>query len=100
MTILINVLALVGAAFILLAALGVLRFPDFYCRLHATAKAGAFGGTLLLLAAGFYFQNSRVWAQVVLTILFFYLTTPVASHLLGRAARRVKITMVGDDADV
>ena len=45
-------LMLIGAIFCALAALGVLRFPDLYTRLHAASKAGPLGAGLILLAAG------------------------------------------------
>lgn len=88
MNFLANFFALSGAVFTLIAALGVARFPDFFCRMHAATKAGAFGGTLMLLAAVFAFPSLKVTIQSVLIILFFYMTTPVASHLLGRSAAR------------
>ncbi len=80
-----------GAAFTFIAALGVVRLPDFYCRVHAATKAGAFGGTLMLIAAGLSFGSLHAWAQVLLTIIFFYMTAPVASHLLSRAAARTNV---------
>ena len=78
------ILLVVGGAFCAIAALGVLRFPDTLSRLHAATKAGSFGGSCLLIAALIYFQNAFVTFEVILIILFFYLTTPIASQLLGR----------------
>src|SRR5690606_23261435 len=43
-------LLLVGALFVLLATIGVLRLPDLYTRMHAASKAGAVGGGFILLA--------------------------------------------------
>lgn len=88
MSILVNFLVLAGALFAFIAALGLVRLPDFYCRMHAAAKAGSLGGSLFLLAAALALGGVGIWLQVLLTILFFYLTTPVASHLLGRVARQ------------
>ncbi len=84
---LLNILVLGGGFFTLVAAIGVVRFPDFYCRTHAAAKAGAFGGALLVLATGIALGDWWNWAVSLLVLIFFYFTTPVASHLLGRAAR-------------
>lgn len=89
----INSIVLLGCGFVLIAALGVWRLPDFYTRIHAATKAGAFGGGLLALAAGFAFINWVAWIQVVLIIGFFYITTPVAGHLLGRAAHLRKVSV-------
>lgn len=88
MSLLVNFLALAGAFFALIAALGLVRLPDFYCRMHAAAKAGSLGGSFLLLAAALALGGMGTWLQALLTILFFYLTAPVASHLLGRVARQ------------
>jgi len=90
MTILVSILILVGSFFGLIAALGVTRLPDFYCRMHAATKAGAFGGSLLVVAAMIQFPGAWVLFEGILIILFFYFTTPIAAHLLGRAAYRMK----------
>ena len=71
-----------------MASLGVIRFPDFYSRMHAATKAGAFGATLLLLAAAIHFGNVRAIVTCTLIIIFFYLTTPVAAQTLSQAAYR------------
>ena len=89
--IIINSLVLLGCSFVFIAALGVWRFPDFYTRMHAATKAGAFGGGLLALAADLLFMQWGAWIQGFLIIGFFYVTTPVAAHLLGRAAYLRKV---------
>ena len=45
-----GVLLLVGAMFSLLAAIGMLRLPDLYARMHAASKAGTMGSGLVLIA--------------------------------------------------
>jgi multicomponent Na+:H+ antiporter subunit G len=81
-------LVVVGSLFCFLAALGVLRFKDTLSRLHAATKAGAFGGSCLLLAAPLVFRDLFVLVEALLVIAFFYLTTPIASYLLARATGR------------
>ena len=88
MTVLISVLIVVGSAFALIAALGVVRMPDFYMRMHAATKAGAFGALLLLLAAALYFGTLRAAITSFAVIAFFYATTPVAAQTLAEAAYR------------
>jgi monovalent cation/proton antiporter MnhG/PhaG subunit len=80
------VLMVAGSLFVLVAAVGVLRLPDVLCRMHAATKAGAFGTALLLVAAALVFASPAAVAKAMLVILFFYVTAPVAGHLLGRAA--------------
>ncbi len=82
------VFALLGAFFVLVASIGVVRFPDTLSRLHAATKAGAFGTALLLVAAVAHFQTVEVLVKALLTLAFFYLTAPIAGHLLGRVAYR------------
>ena len=45
-----GVVLVLGAVFTLLAAVGVVRLPDLYTRMHAASKAGAVGGGLILIA--------------------------------------------------
>lgn len=76
---------LVGSFFVLIAGIGLLRLPDLYTRMHAAAKAGAFGGSLILIAACLAFGSWTVYTKALLIILFFYASTPVAGHMIGRA---------------
>jgi len=91
MQIAIAVLILIGSLFILVAALGVFRFPDVYCRMHAATKAGAFGGAILAIAAGLKLDGYWIWAEVTFLVLFFYTTMPIAAHLLARSAYYHKV---------
>jgi len=80
-------LASAGLFFMLVAAIGVLRMPDLFTRMHAATKASTLGISGILLAALVYFQaTGAVTTKVALIILFFFLTAPVGAHALGRAA--------------
>ena len=96
-------LVLAGALFSLIAAIGVLRLPDLYTRLHAASKAGAIGAGLrwrhlgadgaigaglILLAVAVVSFDGAVVLRALLGIVFLLLSTPVAAHLLARAAYR------------
>lgn len=78
-------LVFVGALISLVAAVGVLRLPDFFMRMHAATKAGVGGAGLVMLGVGFNEGTALVWAKVLLVVFFLLLTTPIAGHLLGRA---------------
>lgn len=80
------VLLLVGAAFLLLASLGLLRMPDLYMRMSSAAKGSTLGVGCMLLAVGVYFPGTGITARAIAGIGFFFATTPVAAHLIGRAA--------------
>ena len=76
----------VGAGFCLVAALGILRFPDVYTRMHSASKAGTLGAGVMLLAIAIASGASDVITRAVAGILFLLLTAPIAAHLLARAA--------------
>jgi monovalent cation/proton antiporter MnhG/PhaG subunit len=78
-------LVLGGALLCLLAAVGVLRLPDFFMRMHAATKAGVAGSGLVLLGVAALLGEPATWVKVVLAVAFLLITTPVAGHLLGRA---------------
>lgn len=79
-------LLVLGAVFTLLAAIGVVRLPDLYTRMHAASKAGAVGGGLILLAVAIVGQDAAVSMRAVIGVIFLLLTTPVSAHLLARAS--------------
>lgn len=87
------ILLIIGSFFAFVAALGVLRLPDFYTRMHAATKAGAFGATLLLVAAAIHFGSVRAIITALLIIGFFYLTTPIAAQTIAQAAYRRKVPL-------
>ena len=80
-----ELLILVGAVFMLLAALGVVRLPDLLTRMHATTKAATLGATLIMLAVALHFAQVAVVARALGVILFILMTAPVAAHVIGRA---------------
>ncbi len=84
--ILCGVLALLGAGFTLLAAIGLIRFPDVYSRMHAATKAGVMGGGLVLIAVAIQASALDVTLRALAGVVFLIITGPIAAHLLGRAA--------------
>jgi len=82
----VNSLLLVGALFVLVAALGLVRLPDLLMRMHAATKAGTLGAGLLLIAIAVSNPETSVVARAVATIVFLLLTAPIAAHLIARAA--------------
>jgi multicomponent Na+:H+ antiporter subunit G len=80
-------LLLAGAVLMLVAAVGLVRFPDVYSRMSATSKAGTLGAALLLAGAAWHFGDA-VAGRAVVTLVFVYVTAPIAAHRIGRAAWR------------
>lgn len=78
-------LLLGGSIVCLFAAIGVLRLPDFFMRMHAATKAGAAGAGLVLLGVAAFDASIATWIKAMLALFFLLVTTPVAGHLIGRA---------------
>ncbi|MEM7022889.1 MAG: monovalent cation/H(+) antiporter subunit G [Pseudomonadota bacterium] len=83
-----GILILLGAGFVGVAGLGLLRLPDVFIRMHASAKAGTLGAGLILMAAAVHFGELSIVARAVMIALFVFLTAPIAAHLISRAAYR------------
>ncbi len=88
---------LVGVAFLLVAAIGVLRFPDPFMRMHAATKAGTLGAGLVVIFTGLYMDQPGVMLTVTGIVVFLLATLPVAAHLLGRATYVSGATFEGAD---
>ncbi len=81
----ISVLIVLGAMWILIAAIGLLRFKDLYSRIHATTKATSFGILLIIIGVIFYFGLWDVTLKSILIIVFVYLTSPLAAHSIAKS---------------
>ena len=79
-------LILIGSGFVLTSALGLLRLPDLYTRMHAASKAGTLGSGVMLLALAVYANYSGIIMRALAGIAFFLLTAPVSAHLLAKVA--------------
>ena len=86
--ILVAALTVSGAAFSLIAAIGINRLPDVYTRMHAASKAGTVGSGQLLLAVGIHAVELSTLARALAGFFFFILTAPVSAHLLAMAAHK------------
>lgn len=84
---------IIGAFLMLVAALGIVRFPDLYTRMHAASKSMSLGLGFMLVGAVTYFATPLIALKAIAVILFIFLTMPVASHMISRVAyrRNVKI---------
>lgn len=85
---LLSIIMIAGSLFCLLSALGCLRMKDSYARMHVATKAVAFGGALLTLCQMLASPTLTNLLFGVLIIGFFYMTLPLAAHMLGRVLYR------------
>jgi len=81
-------LIFLGSLFILIAAIGLLRFGDALSRMHATTKATSFGLLLIVSGVALHFLTFEALLKAVLVILFIYLTAPLAAHSVSRIVRK------------
>ncbi|HIV74066.1 MAG TPA: monovalent cation/H(+) antiporter subunit G [Candidatus Pseudogracilibacillus intestinigallinarum] len=93
MNIIIIILMLSGTFFIFSSALGIIRFPDVFTRLHAATKAPTLGIMSILLATFLFLYGSHqiVSGKLLLAILFIFLSSPVGGHMLSRAAHKANV---------
>jgi len=75
-----------GLFFVVAGAVGVLRLPDFYTRLHAVGKNDTLGVAMTVLGLALVEGLSRNSAKMLLMVVFIAIANPVATHALGRAA--------------
>ena len=73
-----------GSVFILIAALGLLRFRDTLSRMHATTKATSFGLLLILVGVGLFYASALAWIKAIVILIFIYLTAPLAAHSISK----------------
>jgi multicomponent Na+:H+ antiporter subunit G len=80
----IMVLSTIGALFILIASIGIVKMPDFYSRLSVTIKAATLGIGCILIAAALFFAEFQVTTKVLAIIFFVFITSPVSGYLIGK----------------
>lgn len=83
------VLILAGSLFAILAAIGLLRLPDLYTRMHAASKAGSVGSGMMLVALALVSHDGGEALRAIAAVFFFLLTAPISAHLLAKASYSV-----------
>ena len=80
------VLVFAGAAFCLVGAIGVLRFPDVFSRMHSAGIMDTLGAFLVLVGLMLLAGWSLATAKLVFILAFLWMTSPTATHALAKAA--------------
>lgn len=78
----------VGAVLTLIAAIGILRFPDVLTRMHSATKPQVLGLLVILLGLGLRLRDPATLGLLALVAVFQLVTSPIASHMVGRASFR------------
>ena len=75
-----------GAAFLVIGAIGLVRLPDFFTRIHATGVIDTMGAGLALIGLIIVAGWTLPAVKLVLILGFMLLTGPTATHALAKAA--------------
>lgn len=79
-----DALVIVGVVVMTLGIIGIIRMPDLYTKLHAASKS-VFLGVIVLAMSGMVVADGPIVSRLILISLVLLVTTPVASHVIGRA---------------
>ena len=80
------ILILLGALFMLLAAIGMVRMPDVLTRMHSSTKSSTLGVGLIMLGVALAFSDFVTGVRALAIVIFMFTTTPVSAHMIARAA--------------
>ena len=92
MSIVVSIILITGLFFFAVGVIGVLRFPDFYSRLHAAGKSDSLAAVLVVLAVALYnlqeftTANLLVSLKIMLIAVFIYVASPTATHAITKTA--------------
>ncbi|TYR78728.1 Na+/H+ antiporter subunit G [Priestia megaterium] len=84
----VGIIILMGSLLTVVTMIGLVRLPDTYTRSHAASKSATLGILLILVGCLLFFwiEEGHINGQLLLGIVFIFITSPIAGHLLGRAA--------------
>lgn len=88
-----SILTLLGAVFLFLGALGMLRMPDVYNRMQAGTKATTLGTLLFLAGIALRQSHGACTLRLAVLAVFVLLTNPISSHALARAAHFIGVPL-------
>ena len=91
-----------GSFFAIVGAFGILRFPDFWARLHAASVSDSAGVILLLLGMAMQSGFNLITVKLFIILAFLFITGPTSTHAVANAALVSGLkprSDVGDDTD-
>ncbi|WP_338728112.1 monovalent cation/H(+) antiporter subunit G [Haladaptatus sp. DJG-WS-42] len=89
-------LVAVGAFFLTVGTVGLLRLPNVYNRMHSTSKATTLGVASMFLASFVYFGPRAEGLTSLVGIGFLFLTAPTGAHMISRAAQKMGVPFVNE----
>ncbi len=88
-----EILLIIGVAFDLLGAIGLIRLPDVYNRLQAATKCVTLGTCFILFGACFHFGITAGGIKALICAAFILLTSPTGAHALARGSHKAGIKL-------
>ena len=85
-----SVLFLAGSFLVMVAGIGIARFPDLLARMHAATKPQSLGLAMLMTALALEIRTGHVIWTLLLVVVFQLFTAPVSAHMVGRAGYRTR----------
>jgi multicomponent Na+:H+ antiporter subunit G len=86
---------LLGVLALLIGALGLLRLPDVYCRIHAVGMIDTAGASFIILGLAIHEGVSLVTVKLLFIGIFLFFTSPIATHAVAQVAHKSGIVPVG-----
>jgi len=87
----------IGAFFILMSSIGILRMPDFYTRIQTGTKASTLGAMTFILGIGF--MQPEWLVKIIVIIIFIAISNPISSHAIARASHKTGLRPCTDKED-
>jgi multicomponent Na+:H+ antiporter subunit G len=88
-----------GVFFLFMGAIGMLRFPDFYTRMHAAGKCDTLGSLLVFMGLALYGGVNLSSVKIMLIGVFIFVTSPTATHAIARSAFKNEMPMWTKEQD-
>lgn len=76
----------IGCFLFLVASIGVIRFPDFFTRMHAAGKADSLGQACIIIGLMIYSGFNQVSLKLFLIMIMIFIINSTATHFLAKAA--------------
>ena len=86
---------LLGVLALLIGALGLLRLPDVYCRIHAVGMIDTAGASFIILGLAIHEGVSLVTVKLLFIGIFLFFTSPIATHAVAQVAHKSGVVPVG-----
>ena len=90
-----SVSMIIGTGFMLIAAIGIIRMPDFYIRMSTITKATSLGIGFILLGATIHLNSLEIILKAAAIVSFIFITSPVSAYIIAKAAKKIHVPFWG-----